>query len=52
MMYRSGFRFNQMFEMKNPYFNDAPYVFFEPRPSDVIDDTSLEGCLRHASRVE
>ena len=41
-----------MFEMKNPYFDDQPYAFFEPRPSDMIDDSTLEGCLRHASRVE
>jgi hypothetical protein len=52
MMYPPGLRFTQMFEMRNPYFADQPYVFFEPKPSEVIDDTTLEGCLRHASRVE
>jgi hypothetical protein len=52
MMYPPGLRFTQMFEMSNPYFADQPYVFFEPKPSEVIDDTTLEGCLRHASRVE
>jgi ubiquitin C-terminal hydrolase len=41
-----------MTDMVNPYFDDQPYVFFEPRPSDIIDDSTLEGCLRHASRVE
>ena len=52
MMYRTGYRFTQMPEMKSPHFDDKPYIFFEPRPSDVIDDTTLEGCLRHASKVE
>ena len=28
------------------------WVFFEPKPVDRIDDGTLEGCLRYASRVE
>jgi hypothetical protein len=52
MMYRTGYRFTQMFDMKNSFFDDQPFVFFEPKPTEIIDDTSLEGCLRHASRVE
>lgn len=27
-------------------------VFFEPAPRDKIDDSTLEGCLYHAVKVE
>ena len=42
--------------MKVPYFNEdpvnCPWVFFEPKPRGTLDDTTLEGCLRYASKVE
>ena len=42
-----------MFEIKTPYFDEEPWVFFEPKPSEnTSDDSSLEGCLRHAAKVE
>jgi hypothetical protein len=28
------------------------WVFFEPKPVNRIDDGTLEGCLRYASRRE
>ena len=28
------------------------YVFFEPKPNEKADDSSLEGCLRHAAKLE
>lgn len=28
------------------------YTFFEPKPYDVYDDSTLEGCLRQFSKVE
>jgi hypothetical protein len=45
-----------MHDMKVPYFNEdpvkCPWVFFEPKPRGTLDDTTLEGCLRYASKVE
>lgn len=54
-MYREGFRYNRMHDMKVPYFlesDDSPHVFFEPKPRGVQDDSTLEGCLRYASKVD
>ena len=43
-----------MTEMKVPHFPDdsEQYVYFEPKPRGPIDDSSLEGCMRYASKVE
>jgi hypothetical protein len=27
-------------------------VFFEPKPFSQFDDSTLEGCLRYASKIE
>jgi hypothetical protein len=53
-MFEEGKKFAQMFDMtKIPHFDKADeYVFFEPKPKDKIDDSTLEGCLYHASKVE
>ncbi len=51
-MFRPRHRFTQMFEMQTPYFDDKPWIFFEPKPAEKADDSTLEGCLRHAAKVE
>lgn len=28
------------------------YVFFEPKPYDVFNDSTLQGCLGHSAKVE
>ena len=45
-----------MYDMDRvPYFDENEankYFFFEPSPRDKIDDSTLEGCLYYASKVE
>lgn len=43
--------------MKIPYYNetndqDNTFAFYEPKPRGTVDDTTLEGCLRYASKVD
>ncbi len=54
MIFRKNHRFTQMKDMQvTPHLDHAPYVFFEPKPSESsVDDGTLEGCLRHAVKVE
>lgn len=54
MMFEEGKRFLLMDGMENiPFFDNASkYVFFEPRPIDKPDDSTLEGCLAYQARVE
>ena len=46
-----------MHGMKVPHFNeckdkDSKWVFYEPKPRGQLDDSTLEGCLRYAAKVE
>ena len=43
-----------MQDMKvTPHLEHGPFVFFEPKPNEnSADDGTLEGCLRHAVKVE
>lgn len=57
--FREGFRFSEMHDMRQiPHFCDVkdgtplPWVFFEPKPRGIQDDSTLEGCLRYAFKVE
>ena len=53
MMFDESKRFAQMLDMKIPHFDNAEdYCFFEPKPKDQMDETTLEGCLYHAAKVE
>ncbi len=46
--------FTQMFDVeKTPFVDDGDlYVYFEPVPTERLDDNSLEGCLYHAAKIE
>ena len=36
-----------------PHLEHSPFIFFEPKPNEnPADDGTLEGCLRHAVKVE
>jgi hypothetical protein len=36
-----------------PHLEHNPFIFFEPKPNEnPADDGTLEGCLRHAVKVE
>ncbi len=54
MMYEEGKRFLLMDAMTSiPFFEGTEnYAFFEPRPQDKTDDSTLEGCLAYTSRIE
>lgn len=53
MMFEEGKKFAQMYDMKVQHFdNSDKFVFFEPKPRDKHDDSTLEGCLYHAAKVE
>lgn len=54
MMFEEGKLFAEMFDMeKTPFIDDADkFVFFEPVPNDKLEDSTLEGCLYHAAKVE
>ena len=46
-----------MFDMKVPHYLEqgeeaSEFVFFEPNPRQSYDDSTLEGCLRYASKVD
>ncbi len=55
LIFRPSHRFTQMQDMKEitPYLeNYDNFVFFEPKPFEKPDDNTLEGCLRHAAKLE
>lgn len=55
MMFEEGKRFAEMFDMeKTPYLEGeaSSFHYFEPAPRDKHDDSTLEGCLYHAAKVE
>ena len=36
-----------------PHLEHSPFIFFEPKPNEnPADDGTLEGCLRHAVKIE
>ena len=38
---------------KIPFFEEADqYLFFEPKPITKYSESSLEGCLNYASKIE
>ena len=44
-----------MHDMKVQHFlegDQSQWVFFEPKPRGIQDDSTLEGCLRYASKVD
>ena len=40
-----------MFDMKVPADNDD-FEYFEPKPQNNLDDSTLEGCFAHFVKVE
>lgn len=56
-MFDEAKRYAEMIDMPKglPHLQESDeYVYFEPKPrqTDRLDDSTLEGCLRHAAKVE
>lgn len=43
-----------MFDMEGVQYldNADKYLFFEPKPENLFDDETLEGCLAYAAKVD
>lgn len=54
MLFEEGKKFARMYEMDvMPHkYKSEDCTFFEPKPYDVFDDSTLHGCLRQFAKVE